>query len=70
MSTVQKNVRNSERLLEGFTWPGNPMLLDPVEGRRHLAIADVLCRIPEEDYQKLENEAEHFRWLIPHEANT
>jgi len=40
--------------------------IDPEASRRHWAIAEVLCSIPEGDYQRLRDAVGDFDWFIPH----
>jgi hypothetical protein len=35
------------------------------QGQRYKAIADILCSIPDEDYDNLKNRADAFSWFIP-----
>jgi hypothetical protein len=46
---------------EDFCWPVS------ILNRRWQAIAEVLCRIPEDDYDKLVKMIDSFTWFIPHE---
>lgn len=56
-------VRTFEQLIEDCVWPGSGF--GPPEDRRHEAIAEVLCRIPESDYRTLVDSIDEFSWFIP-----
>lgn len=59
-------LRSLDRILEDGLWPmygANPA--DPEDSNRLLALAEVLQRMSEEDYQKLCQESDHFEIYIP-----
>jgi hypothetical protein len=58
-------VRNVMQVVEDLLWPGQGMNIDPEQDRRHAATAEVLCRIPESDYQKLTELVDDFLWFVP-----
>jgi len=64
--TTADEARTEEQVAEDGLWPctelGGP---EQRTSNRHCAIATVLCRIPETDYQKLKEAARSFTWFIP-----
>jgi len=50
---------------DGLLWPQRGVNIDPTVDQRHNALAKVLCCLPEEDYGRLEQLADSFRWWIP-----
>lgn len=59
-------IRSFDTLLEDCIWPGEGLYLEEEEmDRRHTALNYVLCRIPEEDYKRLADSIDDFRWFIP-----
>jgi len=58
--------RDVEQLIKDFLWP-RCGLFDPYYAPQRLqAIAKVLCRLPEHDYEKLRAVEDTFTWFIPH----
>jgi hypothetical protein len=53
---------------EDFLWPSSQLkkgCSDPEENIRYRAIEEVLCRIPNEDYEKLKPKIDEFQWFVP-----
>ena len=48
-------------------WPSEGGLVAPDkdQSNRHLAIAEVLCSMPEDSYRKLADQADSFSWFLP-----
>jgi hypothetical protein len=46
--------------------PGEQFMPDPEVDTRYAAVAEVLCCIPEEDYQTMTERWDSFQWFIPH----
>ncbi len=67
--TAKAYVRDLMRVFEDGLWPNQGIACIPDESQRHLAIAEVLCRIPEEDYAKLKERAYTFDYFIPDYAS-
>jgi hypothetical protein len=71
MQTVSKHLRPFQRVHEDKLYPPEAPLPDE-QGcdRRHQAIAEVLCRLPEDAYQRLKrlkrSKRRSFSWFIPH----
>lgn len=68
----REQLRTLQQVWEEGVWPsggGLSMGPDPFESFRHQAIADVLCCMPEVDYQKLKELSDDywFQWFIPPE---
>lgn len=62
------SARNIEQVfMDGF-WPGAGLCPDPEQSTRHMALAEVLCTIPDEDYEilKSKTEEDEFQYFIPH----
>jgi len=57
-------IRSFYKLLEDCIWPGAGLNMGEMD-RRHAALNYVLCRIPEEDYQRLADSMDDFCWFIP-----
>ena len=57
--------RKLEQVFEDGLWPHQGLDLFPEETRRHQAIAEVLCTIPEDDYNRLKECVFEFEWFIP-----
>ena len=57
----ESRVRNAEDVIWGELFPSPGV----AEDRRHLAICEVLCRIPDTDYQKLIELVDDFVWFVP-----
>ena len=69
---IHKLARRKFRTLEQiwtndfFLWPDEGISSDLRESVRHRAIAEVLCSIPEDDYEKLkETFKKGYGWFIP-----
>ncbi|HEX3035734.1 MAG TPA: hypothetical protein VHT73_11500 [Thermodesulfobacteriota bacterium] len=65
---ARKKFRTLEQVLTNdfFLWPDEGINSDPGESVRHRAIAEVLCSIPEDDYEKLkETFKKGYGWFIP-----
>lgn len=60
--------RELVQVVEDLLWPEAGMHVDPLRDLRHRAVAEVLCRIPEPDYQRLANLVDDFIWFIPHQS--
>lgn len=61
----RKYIRDVDRVAEDGLWPAQSIFVDPQESRRHGAIAEVLCRMSDEGYDKLAQQAGTFAWFIP-----
>jgi hypothetical protein len=58
-----KYVRLIDKLWEDCIFPGYAGM--PVTDKRHKAIVEILCRIPEADYQLLVSMIDDFHWFVP-----
>jgi hypothetical protein len=69
MAATGERIRSLEKvILKDLVFPsrgGLPMVDEGMMDVRHQAIAEVLCRIPEDSYQKLLSLADTFNWFIP-----
>lgn len=60
-------LRSLDRVYEDLLWPDADFFgPDPEKSIRHWAIAEVLCSIPTDDYERLRALAGMFTWFIPH----
>jgi hypothetical protein len=57
--------RTLDKVAEDLLWPDHGSSIDPEQSRRHLAIAEVLRRIPDDDYQALSESVDRWQWFIP-----
>lgn len=64
----EKFVRDQETLENNNVLPGFAGFLP--DDQRHKALVEVMCRIPEEDFEILVGERETFIWFIPDVAVT
>jgi len=64
----RKHVRTLQQVWKDYLWPSGGIDPDSLESVRHQAIAEVLCSIPEDDYERLKAAAESdsFVWFMPH----
>lgn len=62
----RQKYRTVENVFEDGLWPPQGLIPDPLESVRHQAIAEVLCCIPPNDYERL-TDSSVFQWFIPHE---
>ena len=58
-----KYVRLIDKLWEDCIFPGYAGM--PVTDKRHKAIVEILCRMPESDYQRLVSMIDDFHWFVP-----
>ena len=63
--TQSKHARNLEDIVYDLLWPQSGICVDPEADQRHMAVAEVLCRVPEPDYQRLLDLVDSFLWFIP-----
>ncbi len=68
MDNERRHLRSLNQVWKDDLWPsggglGGP---DPEASARHYAIAEVLCTIPEDDYEALKSAADSFEWFVPH----
>ena len=61
----QTHIRSFEQLVDDCLFPYQGLNQDPEENIRFQAVAEVLSRIPEKDYQKLTMMIDDFMWFIP-----
>jgi hypothetical protein len=59
----KKYVRLIDKLWEDCIFPGYSGM--PVTDKRHRAIKEILCRMPEKDYQQLVSMIDYFHWFVP-----
>ena len=66
MAMGEKHFRTLTQIHEDNLWP-DPWELNPQKSRRHQAIAEVLCCIPESGYRRLKQlkEVGILRWFVP-----
>lgn len=57
--------RTLDKVQEDMLWPNQGLATDPEHSQRHLAIAEVLMRIPDEDYRGLSESIDRWQWFIP-----
>ena len=65
MTSKRKQVRTLCQVREDALWPGRGLTPNPLQSRRHQAVATVLCSLPEDDYGKLRDKVDSFTWFIP-----
>lgn len=67
MTTSRNRFRDVAKVVVECLWPGDPVRWreDKAKSLRYEAIAEVLCCIPEGDYEKLGNKIDSFHWFIP-----
>jgi hypothetical protein len=58
-----KYVRLIDKLWEDCIFPGFAGM--PITDKRHKAIMEILCRMPEKDYQQLVSMIDDFHWFVP-----
>jgi len=64
--TDKRSVRTLEQVTEDGLWPTTGLIGIPADSRRHEAMAEVLCSIPNAGYQMLVDHAYEFDWFVPH----
>src|SRR5690242_6257222 len=69
MNPVSQRVRSLQQVLSDKLYPDrNPSLNPESDDRRHQAVAEVLCRLLDEDYEqlkRLKHSRRSFEWFIP-----
>lgn len=58
-----KYLRLIDKLWADCIFPGFAGM--PITDKRHRAIVEVLCRMPEKDYQQLVSMIDDFHWFVP-----
>jgi len=59
-------LRDINQLIDDVVWPQYGLSYDPSIDKRHIALHEVLCELPEDDYQSLVSLIDEFNWFIPH----
>ena len=59
------HIRDYPQLVEDVLWPASGGVSGPPPDRRHLALYDVLCRMPAPDYAELATLIDSSHWYIP-----
>jgi len=62
---MSSTLRTINQLIDDVIWPQYGLSCDPSVNKRHLALHQVLCDIPEDDYQTLVDMIDDFNWFIP-----
>ena len=66
---MSKFRRTFEDVEPSLLWPGSPFGggVELEESLRYQAIAEVLRRLPDQDFEMLDSKVDDFDWFIPHE---
>ena len=66
---MSKFRRTIEDVVESYLWPGGSFGggFEVYESVRYRAIAEVLRRLPDQDFEALDSKWYEFEWFIPHE---
>jgi hypothetical protein len=70
VKSTRRYRRSEEQVFESLAWPSQGLSFYPEQSRRHLAIAEVLYCLPDEDFKHADKCFEEFIWFIPHEDVT
>ena len=64
---MSENKRSLDTVRDDTLYPGRDEIPPQIQGLRYEAIADVLMKMPDEDYEKLRDRyvAKEFTWFLP-----